>query len=162
MEEITRVVEHQDDILRMEKLEKRKETQRILKQRADEQLMITMMQNMFQGSNVQPQRLTIAILLYSPAITAQGTTQAPISASQTENDLVISMEKINLAQTSDESTKRLKTGDNMNTRGHPPLILTAIPDSTPTVTMRDAESQFLPGAGNKGTSQSEEINNSTL
>ena len=65
----------------MEKLEKRKEAQRVLEQRAHEQLMITMMQNMFQGFNVQPQRQPTAILLYPPVKTAQGTTQAPISAS---------------------------------------------------------------------------------
>ena len=55
-DEIKRVAEHRDDILRMEKLEKRKDTQRVLDQRAHEQLMITMMQNMFQESNIQPQR----------------------------------------------------------------------------------------------------------
>ena len=86
-----------------------KKQQRILEQRAHEQLMISMMQNIFQVSNVQPQRPTTVILPYPPATTVQVTTQAP-SASQTD-DLVNSMEKTNLNQTSDESMKRLKTGD---------------------------------------------------
>ena len=50
------------------------------------------------------------------------------------------MEKTKLAQTSDESTKRLKTRDNMDTRDHPPLITTTQADPTPTRTMSDAES----------------------
>ena len=125
----------------MEKLEKKEKAQRVLEQRAHEQLMITMMQNMFQGFNVQPQRQPTTILLYPPVTTAQDTTQAPISASQTENELVISMEKTKLAQTSDESTKRLKTRDNMDTRDHPSLITTAQVDPTPTATMSDTESQ---------------------
>ena len=96
-DEIKRVAEHQYDILWMEKLEKKEKAQRVLEQRAHEQLMITMMQNMFQGFNVQPQRQPTTILLYPPVTTAQDTTQAPISASQTENELVISMEKTKLA-----------------------------------------------------------------
>ena len=138
---MNRVVEHRDDILRMEKLEKRKEAHRVLDQRAHEQLMITMMQNMSRGSNVQPQLQPTAILPFPPAATAQSTTQAPISASQTENELVISMEKTKVAQTSDELTKQLKTSDNMDTHDHPPLITTAQADPTPTATMSDAESQ---------------------
>ena len=51
-DEIKRVAEHRDDILRMEKLEKRKQAQRVLDQRAHEQMLITMMHNMFHGSNV--------------------------------------------------------------------------------------------------------------
>ena len=50
------------------------------------------------------------------------------------------MEKTKLAQTSDESTKRLKTSDSINTRDHPSLVTTAQADPTPTATMSDAES----------------------
>ena len=57
------------------------------------------------------------------------------------NELVVSMEKTKLAQTSDESTKRLKTSDNMDTSDCSPLITTAKSDQTSTASMSDAKSQ---------------------
>ena len=58
-------------------------------------------------------------LPYPPATTAQGTIQALISMSQTEHEIVLSMKQANLAQTSDELTKRHKTNANMDTMENP-------------------------------------------
>ena len=66
-DEVKREQERRDDIKRMEKLEERREErriqdeqklkeQRVQDQLANQQMMIQMMQNMFQQSNVHPQR----------------------------------------------------------------------------------------------------------
>ena len=81
----------------MDKLEKRKEEQRVVEQQAHEQMMITMMQNIFQGNNMQLQSQPIVPprspkLPYPPATTTQGMIQTittSISASQTENDELV-------------------------------------------------------------------------
>ena len=71
-------------------------------------------------------------LPYPPATTAQGTTQASISASQTEHDLVLSMKQAKLAHTSDGSTKRHKSNANIDTTEN----------STPTSNMSNVESHL--------------------
>ena len=162
-QEIKRKAERRNDIQCMDKLEKRKEMQGISDQRAHDLLLINMMTNMLQGTSVQPQSSTTGApmkqnLPYPPATTVQGTTQASISTSQTELDLVLSMKQVKLAHTSNEPTKRHKTNTNIDTTENP----------TPTANMSDAESH-LPvgstqppvGVSNKGTSQSRETTSST-
>ena len=128
--------------------------QRAHDQQANQQLMIQMMQSMFQGQNVLPQsQPTIPSmspkLPWPPALQTHGTTQpttTPISASQSDNDaLVASMKKKNLA--TDDSTKRHKTDDNMNIKDHPPLTQTAKSIPIPTETMVDVESLPPPPPG---------------
>ena len=133
-QEIKREAERRDYIQRMDKLKKRKETQRISDQRAHDLLLMNMMTNMLQNTSVQPQSLTTGApikqnLPYPLATTAQGTTQASISTSQTEHDLLLSMKQAKLVHTSNESTKRHKTYANMGTTENP----------TPTANMSDAE-----------------------
>ena len=136
----------------MEKLEKRKEEQRVVEQKKKEDqrisdqiahdlLLINMMKNKLQGTSVQPQSTTTGEpmtenLPYPPATTAQGTIQASSSTFQIEHDLVLSMKQANLAQTSDESTKRHKTNINMDTTENP----------TSTANMSDVESHHPVGS----------------
>ena len=61
---------------------------------------------------------------------------ASISASQNEQELVMSMKQANLSQTSVESTKRHKSNVNMDTTENP----------TPTADMNDAEQQLPVGS----------------
>ena len=85
-------------------------------------------------------------LSYPAATTTQSTIQTTttsISASQTENDnLVTSMEKTKLIHDSDESTKRHKTSDNMDLANHPPLTTKAISNPTQKEKMNDMESSY--------------------
>ena len=80
---------------------------------------------MLQGASIQPQSTTTGV-----------PTQALISTSQNEQELVISIEQANLSQTSVESTKRHKPNANMDTTGNP----------TPTADMSDAESHLPVGS----------------
>ena len=114
-------------------------------------MMITMMQNMFQGNNAQMQRPPIVPprspnLPYPPATTTQSmiqTTTTPISAFQTENEeLVEYMEKTTLAHDSDNSSKRHKTPNNMELAVHPSLTTTATANPTPIEKMNDSESSL--------------------
>ena len=131
-QEIQREAERRNDVQRMEKLKKRREEQRveeqerreeqqILDQRAHNLLPMNMMKNMLQGNSVQPQSTNTG-----------APTQASISTSQNEQELVLLMKQANLTQTSVEPTKQYKSNANMDMTGNP----------TPTADMSNAESQL--------------------
>ena len=139
--------QHQDDIKRMEKLEDRREEKRVADLQANQQMMMQMMQNMFQQSNLhqqsQPPNPLLSMRLSFPPVTRTSSNQATttsISTSQSDSDadaLVASIDKANL-ETAD-STKKHKTTDDLHLEdNHPPFTQSA--QTLPTYSMADTES----------------------
>ena len=110
----------------MEKLEVRRDKERAADQLKNQQLMIQMMQNMFQQPDTQQQQMPGITLLPFPIATPLYSGQpatTPTSASRSESDadaLAASMHRTKLDTA--ESAKKQKTTDPMNLENdHSPL-----------------------------------------
>ena len=119
---------HRDDVQKMEKLEERWEEKRAADQLNNQQLMINMMQHLYQPLNThqQQQNLSVPAILPFPPVTRTNSNQlctTPTGTSHSESaadDLATSMDKANLE--SADPAKKQKTTDHMHLEdNHSPL-----------------------------------------